>query len=59
MINSNSESMRNYLYTLEEGAIFRKYGILNLLEGDFFSWYCTKEQWGDDIFISIKNIFHY
>lgn len=57
MINSNSESMRNYLYTLEEGAIFRKYGILNLLEGDFFSWYCTKEQWGDDIFISIKNIF--
>lgn len=57
MIKSNSESMRNHLYTLEEGAIFRKCGILNLLEGDFFSWYCTKEQWGDEIFRSIKDVF--
>lgn len=45
LINIDSETLRFQLVQLEEGAVFRDYGITNLLEGDFFSWYSTKEQW--------------
>ncbi len=42
---------------LENGSIFRSYGIGNLLEGDFFSWYSTPEQWTDAIANNVKSIF--
>lgn len=45
---------------LEDGAIFRNYGILNLLEGDFFSWYATEEEWSNGVatkIISILDVF--
>lgn len=57
LIDCDSESLRYQLFLLEEGAIFRDYGITNLLEGDFFSWYATKEQWADNISKSIAEIF--
>lgn len=41
---------------LENGAIFRDYGVLNLLEGDFFSWYANEEEWNENISDKIKNI---
>lgn len=34
-----SEALRDKLKKMEEGGIFRAYGIMNLLEGDFFEWY--------------------
>jgi SAM-dependent methyltransferase len=34
-----SEELRRQLQRMEEGGIFAEYGIRNLLEGDFFSWY--------------------
>ena len=34
-----SEELRRQLQEMESGGIFRHYGIRNLLEGDFFSWY--------------------
>ena len=35
-----------FLEKLENGHVYNKSNnIINLLEGDFFSWYCTKEQW--------------
>lgn len=57
LISADSEAMRQYLVTLEEGALFRDYGITNLLEGDFFSWYTTKDQWTDNIAVTISNVF--
>lgn len=57
LIDVDSNTLRIQLVSLEEGAIFRNYGITNLLEGDFFSWYSTKEQWSTDIAKSISNIF--
>lgn len=57
LINCDSEALRYQLSLLEEGAIFREYGITNLLEGDFFSWYAAKEQWSDDISKRISDIF--
>ncbi len=57
LIGIESESMRQHMASLEEGAVFRDYGITNLLEGDFFSWYTTKDQWSDEIAKRISDVF--
>lgn len=57
LVDCDSEALRYQLALLEEGAIFRDYGITNLLEGDFFSWYAAKEQWSIDISKSIADVF--
>ena len=36
---ANSRTLRIKLRDMESGGIFRQYGLLNLLEGDFFTWY--------------------
>lgn len=53
----DGDSLRRQLVSLEEGAIFRSYGITNLLEGDFFSWYSDKEQWTSQIADCIADVF--
>lgn len=58
LVDVDSEALRMKLASLEEGAIFRDYGITNLLEGDFFSWYSTKEQWTGDLANCLHNIFN-
>ena len=51
--NTYSESSDSHLMSvmqrMEDGAIFRDIGIGNLLEGDFFAWYCDMNQWNDEI----------
>ena len=39
LVSADAETLRSHLEKMESGGIFRDYGILNLLEGDFFSWY--------------------
>lgn len=58
LISCESEALRFQLSLLEEGAVFRDYGITNLLEGDFFSWYTAKEQWSVDISEYISEVFN-
>lgn len=53
----DESALRQQLLSLEEGAIFRKYGISNLLEGDFFSWYSSKEQWSIEVASCISEVF--
>ncbi|NNM59244.1 MAG: N-6 DNA methylase [Legionellales bacterium] len=53
----SDDSLRTHLNRLESGAIFRDEGFGNLLEGDFFAWYCTKEQWSISIGNAVKKIF--
>ena len=50
------DALRTQLAALEDGAIFREYGVTNLLEGDFFSWYCNKEQWTRDVAMKIIDV---
>jgi hypothetical protein len=52
-----ADALRMQLAGLEDGAIFREYGIINMLEGDFFSWYCTAEQWTSDVAKRISEVF--
>lgn len=54
---SDFETLRHQMNSLEEGAIFRSLGIGNLLEGDFFAWYCSSNQWNNEIGELVQNIF--
>lgn len=56
-INQESDALRMQFSKLEDGAIFRDYGMANLLEGDFFSWYCADFQWTEEMSECIKRIF--
>ena len=57
LAQSDFKTIRTHLYRLEEGAVFRDIGFGNLLEGDFFAWYCTDKQWSDGIALSVKKVF--
>lgn len=51
------DTLRHQMNSLEEGAIFRSLGIGNLLEGDFFAWYCSSNQWTNEIGKLIQQVF--
>ncbi len=57
LICCDSEALRYQLSLLEEGAIFRDYGITNLLEGDFFSWYTANDQWTEEVAKQVSEVF--
>jgi len=57
LASSDSGSLRIQMHELEEGALFRNIGIGNLLEGDFFSWYSSEDQWNKPISDYIRRIF--
>lgn len=48
-LKADPKLLQIFCQTLEDGDIFRDLGIVNLLEGDFFSWYADAEQWITDI----------
>lgn len=56
MIAADSRDLLSFCSELEDGEIFRKLGILNLLEGDFFSWYADKGQWNDELARALQNV---
>ncbi|ODU40865.1 MAG: hypothetical protein ABS92_11890 [Thiobacillus sp. SCN 63-374] len=57
LAEGSTETLRSHLDRLESGAIFRQEGFGNLLEGDFFAWYCTNEQWDKHIGVAVKQVF--
>jgi hypothetical protein len=55
----DSDTLRNFIEYIEDGYVFQTGGVRNLLEGDFFSWYCSEDIWSNDessIIINIINI---
>ncbi len=46
------EELKQELQDLEKGGLFRKLGIRNFLEGDFFKWYLTS--WDKDIAHAVR-----
>ncbi|MDH2926678.1 Eco57I restriction-modification methylase domain-containing protein [Lonepinella koalarum] len=56
LLNAESNALQSKMVELESGSIIRDYGIQNLLEGDFFSWYSTSSQWTNEIAEQIKLI---
>ena len=51
---AEGETLRRRLEEMERGGIFRAYGILNLLEGDFFAWYLYA--WNEQIEGALREI---
>lgn len=49
-----SSALLDRLKKMEDGGIFRAYGIMNLLEGDFFEWYLYS--WNDQIEEPIRKL---
>ena len=45
LTNIKSDQLKVFLQKLEDGYSFVAGGIRNLLEGDFFSWYPSDNQW--------------
>ena len=56
-INADDLPIMTFCSRLEDGEIFRNIGILNLLEGDFFSWYADGSQWNTQIADVIRTYF--
>lgn len=44
----DNNTLRQFIEYIEDGYVFQTGGIRNLLEGDFFSWYCVEEIWSDE-----------
>ena len=57
MVSAPSEALRIRVSEIEDGGIFKDLGMLNIFEGDFFSWYCSEEQWSEEIAENIRTIF--
>ena len=54
LTSADGETLYRSLQEMESGGIFRAYGILNLLEGDFFAWYLYA--WNDEIEAALREI---
>jgi hypothetical protein len=51
---SSSEELKNDMMDLENGGPFKRSGIVNFLEGDFFNWYL--EIWDQEIASVIRGV---
>lgn len=54
LVSADSETVRSKLHEMESGGIFRSFGIENLLEGDFFTWYLYA--WNNSIESSVRDL---
>ena len=56
LATASDAALRSFCNELEDGEVFRVLGITNLLEGDFFSWYCDRRQWTAELADSIRSV---
>ena len=56
LLAADDSALQVFCAALEDGDLFRQVGILNLLEGDFFSWYSDGAQWNKTIASSVRSI---
>ena len=56
LADNKPEELRRQMELLESGETTRNYGIHNLLEGDYFSWYAASSQWNSKIAEQVNRI---
>ncbi|MGD9519487.1 MAG: SAM-dependent DNA methyltransferase, partial [Armatimonadota bacterium] len=54
LASRGDDALRGQLEEMESGGIFRQYGLVNLLEGDFFLW--NLHAWNDDIACALRDL---
>ena len=52
---NNMLKLKKFMENIESGKYFEQLNIINLVDGDFFSWYLT-ENWNEKIFEILKKI---
>ncbi len=50
-----ASDLQDFMEKMEDGYVYKN-NIINFLEGDFFSWYVTKEEWDTDLWQTMKKI---
>ena len=57
LCNLKNNDLKTFFEELEHGNLLKKAGLINMIEGDFFSWY-TKEKdiWNDNFLYKLKRI---
>ncbi len=56
LAGASDAPLRSFCSELEDGEVFRQLGIINLLEGDFFSWYSDRRQWTTELASAIRSM---
>ncbi len=56
LAQTTQSALQLKMQSLEDGEIFRAIGINNLLEGDYFSWYSSPQQWNKLVFKNIIEV---
>jgi hypothetical protein len=54
----DNNTLRQFIEYIEDGYVFQTGGIRNLLEGDFFSWYCVEDVWSNEEAAIILKLIH-
>jgi SAM-dependent methyltransferase len=54
LVTADGDTLRRRLHEMEDGGIFVKYGLKNLLEGDFFRWYL--HGWNEQVEDAIREL---
>ena len=54
LITDNQSKLKEQLEDIESGGIYKRLGVTNFLEGDFFGWYLSL--WDDDIYFEFRDL---
>ena len=54
MASQDDDALHKSFIDIENGGLFRQYGIRNFLEGDFFGWYTVA--WNPDIATAVRGL---
>ena len=50
----NQSILNEQLEDMESGGLYKKLGVTNFLEGDFFGWYLSL--WDDEIYYELRDL---
>ncbi len=54
LITDNQIKLKEQLEDMESGGLYKKLGVTNFLEGDFFGWYISL--WDDEIYYELRDL---
>lgn len=56
LTNVDDSMLKDFAIKLENGLDYQNEGYINLLEGDFFSWYVIEDMWNPNIARALKKV---
>lgn len=56
LVICSSDKLRRLLCNIEDGYNVSLMNVKNLVEGDFFTWYCYENQWNKEIYDAVFSV---